>query len=149
MVRLKHRYLLTEIIFADDKIDASIKSGDILRAVKAGVQTAHGDYGTACVVPSLQLKYFNRHTRVMLLRVSRDHYEMLWSALTLVTVFDKRECLMRVLHVAGTIRSCQRHLLRHQQLALKAMVAQATNPVEKREMEKLLAEATQATLSDG
>jgi RNase P/RNase MRP subunit POP5 len=51
-----HRYLLTEVIFADGKADPSIKWGDLLRAIKDGVQAAHGDYGSACVASSLQIK---------------------------------------------------------------------------------------------
>lgn len=73
-------------------------------------------------------RYFNAHTRILLLRISRDHYEMLWSALTLMTSFEQRECLFRVVHLGGTIRSCQKFLLKHQQKALKAMVNEAANP---------------------
>eukprot|EP00035_Acanthoeca_spectabilis_P016380 m.333729 g.333729 ORF g.333729 m.333729 type:complete len:150 (+) comp16522_c0_seq23:203-652(+) len=148
MVRLKHRYLLTELIFADGKVDTATKWGDLLRAVKDGVASAHGDYGVACVMSSIQIKYFNAHTRILLLRISRDHYEMLWSALTLMTSFEQRECLFRVVHLGGTIRSCQKFLLKHQQNALKAMVNEAANPVERQKMEALLEDAIKTTLCD-
>eukprot|EP00037_Helgoeca_nana_P012191 m.110369 g.110369 ORF g.110369 m.110369 type:complete len:149 (+) comp21302_c0_seq30:161-607(+) len=148
MVRLKHRYLLTEVLFSDDKVDPSTKWGELLRAVKEGVQLAHGDFGTSCVSSSIQIKYFNPYTRIMLIRVSRDHYEMVWSALTFLTQFNQRECIFRVIHLAGTIRSCQKHLLRFQQKALKTMVAEAANPVERQKVMALLEDATRTTLVD-
>lgn len=73
-------------------------------------------------------RYFNAHTQIMLLRVSRDHYEALWSAMTLMSSFNQRPCLFRVIHLSGTIRSSQKHLLAFQQRALKRMARDATHP---------------------
>ena len=52
------------------------------------------------------VKYFNPQTCVTLVRVSRDHYDKLWSAMALMTSLKKRECIFRVIHLAGTIKSC-------------------------------------------
>eukprot|EP00729_Bicosta_minor_P030374 gene30374-31975_t len=80
MVRLKHRYLLSELIFADGKADMSLKAKDIGRVLKESVELVHGSYGLGSVIGSLQIKYFNPVTSVALIRISRDNYDVLWSA---------------------------------------------------------------------
>lgn len=83
---------------------------------------------TIATAAALVTRYFNAHTNIMLLRVSRDHYETLWSSMTLMSSFDRRPCALRVVHLSGTIRSSQKHLLAFQQRALKRMVRDASNP---------------------
>jgi len=141
MVRLKHRYLLSEVIFLDKKVDDSLRSSDIVRALKEVVAYAHGDYGLACVVASLQVKYFNPQTCVTLVRVSRDHYDKLWSAMALMTSLKKRECIFRVIHLAGTIKSCQKKLLLYNQAQLRVLAEEAVTAAERQRIEQLMADA--------
>ena len=47
------------------------------------------------------VKYFNPLTNVVLLRISRDHYETMWSAMSFITQMNQRECCFRVIHLAG------------------------------------------------
>jgi len=138
MVRLKHRYLLTEIIFADGKSDASMKSKDIGRVLKDSLELVHGSYGLGSVIGSLQVKYFNPVTSVALIRVSRDNYDILWSAMTFITQMRKRECLFRVIHLGGTIRSCQKVLLEYNREQLTVLLNKVENPVEKKKIEEMI-----------
>eukprot|EP00039_Didymoeca_costata_P005838 m.85104 g.85104 ORF g.85104 m.85104 type:complete len:133 (-) comp12995_c0_seq4:793-1191(-) len=132
MVRLKHRHLLVEIIFEDGLVDENLKFRDVLKAVQGAVQAFHGDYGLGCIMSSFQVKYFNPMTSICLLRVSKDHYEELWSALTLMTSLNSRSCLFTVIHVGGTIRSCQKALIKKNKQALALDKANAADhiPVE-------------------
>lgn len=140
MVRLKHRYLLTEVIFLDNLVDSSMKAGDIQRTLKDAVAQAHGDYGMGCVTPSLQVKYFNPQTCISLIRISRDHYETLWSAMTFVTSIKKRNCILRVIHLSGTIRSCQKRLLQFNRAQLAVLLEKVSTPGERQKIEKLMSE---------
>eukprot|EP00041_Stephanoeca_diplocostata_P023667 m.586634 g.586634 ORF g.586634 m.586634 type:complete len:153 (+) comp22346_c0_seq6:485-943(+) len=148
MVRLKHRYLLCELVFADDKVDTSIKRSEISSVIKDAVGHTHGDYGIACILGSFQVKYFNVHTRTVLLRISRDHYEVLWSSMTLVSSFKKRECFFRVLHLAGTIRSCQKHLLRFNLEQLGQLAAATQNIAERRKIEQMILDLSIGKVKD-
>ena len=100
----------------------------MLDAVKEAILSLHGDYGLAAVQQSLNIKYLNAVTRVMMIRCPRDHHRGVWSALTTITSLKGVPCAVHMLHVGGTIKSCQRALVKHNQHKLKAMVASATNP---------------------
>ena len=100
----------------------------LLDAVKEAILCLHGDYGLASVQHSLNIKYLNAVTRVLILRCPRDHHKAVWAALTTITSFKKVPCVAHVLHVGGTIRSCQRALVKHNQSKLKEMIRAAANP---------------------
>ncbi|KAJ2157028.1 RNA-binding protein pop5 [Coemansia sp. RSA 552] len=56
----------------------------------------------------MQVKYFSPRTRMGIIKVPRDHCKMLLATLALITHVNKVPCTIRVLHVSGTIKSCQR-----------------------------------------
>ncbi|CAH1758205.1 2991_t:CDS:2 [Entrophospora sp. SA101] len=120
MVRLKNRWLLFELIFEDSlqqqtitspyssqTVSEGISSKDIYNVVKESIQNNFGDYGTGCVSVSISVKYFSSHTNIGVLRISRDHYHMVWCALTFITQVKSKNCLLRILHIGGTIKQCQ------------------------------------------
>jgi len=55
------------------------------------------------------VKYFNPETNIAIIRIARDHFRLLWAAITYVVSFGSRDGMMRVVHVGGSIRSCQKH----------------------------------------
>ena len=127
-----YRYLLVELVFGSAEDGNTALSGStprsVLSAVKEAILSLHGDYGLAAVQQSLNIKYLNAVTRVMMIRCPRDHHKGVWSALTTITSLKGVPCAVHMLHVGGTIKSCQRALVKHNQHKLKAMVASATNP---------------------
>lgn len=131
-IPLHFRYLLVELSFGSSEDGSIALSGatprSLLDAVKAAILSLHGDYGLASVQHSLNIKYLNAVTRVFILRCPRDHHKAVWAALTTITSLKKVPCAMNVLHVGGTIRSCQRALVKHNQDKLKIMIQEASNP---------------------
>ena len=126
------RYLLVELVFSsaedgNSALTATTPKG-LLNAIKEAILSLHGDYGLASVQQSLNVKYLNAITRVFILRCPRDHHKAVWSALTTITSLKKVPCAAHVLHVGGTIRSCQRALVKHNQIKLKEMINIASNP---------------------
>ena len=107
---------------------AGATTRSLLDAVKEAILSLHGDYGLACVQHSLNIKYLNAVTRVLILRCPRNHHKAVWAALTTITSLKKVPCAAHVLHVGGTIRSCQRALVKHNQVKLKEMIQGASNP---------------------
>lgn len=49
----------------------------------------------------MSVKYFSSYTNIGIIRVSREHYQLVWSALTFITQVKSRFCLFRVLHLGG------------------------------------------------
>ena len=54
------------------------------------------------------MKYFNAPTNIAIIRVAREHFRLLWSAVTLVVEIGGHYGAMRVIHVGGSMRSCQK-----------------------------------------
>lgn len=112
------------------------------------VQTLNGDFGLACVQGSLAgarapsaplcvckrihlfacaVKYFEVLTNMVVVRVARDHEPLVAAALPFVTALKGRECRLTLLHLGGTIRSCQRALVAHHQRELRQLSLSATS----------------------
>lgn len=145
MVRLKHRYLLVNILYPDAK-DAThasnARSGDDLpytvqfrqpssdrldikiltRLIRDGVAELFGDYGSGMIAGSLQVKYFSPATSTAIIRVSRDHYRLVWAALAFTTKLPRpvdQACVMQVVRVSGTIRKAEEEAVRRARWSIK------------------------------
>jgi len=108
MVRFKNRYLLCELKWEDGKYDPRIKNKDIYDALREAVATNFGDLGSAEIVSSLGVRYWNPVTSLVVIRVARDHHRKLWAALSLTSHIKARRVRPKVLHSAGTIRTVER-----------------------------------------
>nr|POF15006.1 ribonuclease p/mrp protein subunit pop5 [Quercus suber] len=141
MVRIKHRYLLVNILYPDEKkspvnsasaakdeIPYSVQfrqpSSDQLnpkflaRVIKDGVASLFGDYGSG----KIAIKYFSPATSTMIIRVSRDHYRLVWTALTYMTRLPRpvdEACVMQVVRVSGTIRKAEEEAIRRARLSIR------------------------------
>ncbi|KAG0238408.1 hypothetical protein BGW42_005641 [Actinomortierella wolfii] len=124
MVRFKNRYIVFDIIYADTPLGLTslpavhalnrqpdvahepfgdtgrhnlhtpaITQKDILFAVKDSITENFGDYGTGLTQRSLT--------------VSRDEANLVWGALTFIKQIKGNPCLIKVIHVTGTIKKCQ------------------------------------------
>ncbi|KAJ1951338.1 RNA-binding protein pop5 [Linderina macrospora] len=118
MVRFKHRYLCFEIQFhpAAEQTPGHQRTGQkqpvltskaVLHMIKDQMQVNFGDSGAGHIVSGTQVKYFSSRTNMCILKVPRDHYQMIWSALTLTTHISRAPCMIRMWHVSGTIKKCQ------------------------------------------
>eukprot|EP00117_Sycon_ciliatum_P021544 scpid78794/ scgid18850/ Ribonuclease P/MRP protein subunit POP5 len=146
MVRLKHRYATVELSYSGDsdsgggrQHDEQLSSKRMVEELRKAVQCLHGDYGLGCVLRSLHVKYLNVQTNIAIIRISRDYYKLLLSALPLMKKLRDIECSIKVLHLGGTIRSCQRFLIAHNRKYLQECLKTATTPVERAELMDLIA----------
>ena len=58
--------------------------------------------------------YFSNATSTFIVRVSRDHYRLVWAALSFTTKLPPgaKPCVMRVVRVSGTIRKAEEEAIR-------------------------------------
>ncbi|CZS99863.1 hypothetical protein WAI453_003510 [Rhynchosporium graminicola] len=143
MVRLKHRYLLVNILYPaveknqsqstskvpdvvvfNQPTSSSLTNQNLLRGLRAEISSTFGDFGMGAVSESLTVKYLSPATSTFILRVSRAHYRIVWAALSLmksVPIQDGKKCVFRVVRVSGTIRKAEEEAIRRaRDLILKA-----------------------------
>ena len=131
MVRLKTRYLLAKINFVDKKQYHPINVSEVIEAVNSAVHDIHGDNGLSQVQVGLNVKYLNVKTKLVIIRVRRNHYHLLASALPFITSIKCEKisknpahsinCFFETLHVAGTIRTLQKFIIKYNNIQLQAM----------------------------
>ena len=77
------------------------------------------------------VKYFSPATSTAIIRVSRDHYRLVWAALTFTTRLPKpvdQACVMQVVRVSGTIKKAEEEAIRRARMSIKRAQWQATGP---------------------
>jgi ribonuclease P/MRP protein subunit POP5 len=128
MVRLKHRWLLFEIIYPIDPstIPFSAASQNVTTklltdVIRQQISYNFGDHGSGLVSSSLSLRYFSAATSTGIVRVSRDHYRMVWAALTFIRELAGRECVITVRRVSGTVKKAEQEILRRDKNALRSV----------------------------
>lgn len=135
MVRLKHRYLLFNILYPTQikgstaQKDVSINShaptpdyidaGRFVGHLRNEINVLFGDFGLGASLSSLKVIYFSTATSTVILRVPRAHYRLVWAALTHMTELPGsrrgergKGCVIRVVRVSGTIRKTEEELIR-------------------------------------
>ncbi|KAM8866627.1 ribonuclease P/MRP protein subunit POP5 [Synchiropus picturatus] len=146
MVRLKSRYLLCEVNVTDPTSLLQIDDRAVSAAVKDAVGRIHGDYGAALCSIRFQVIYLNTHTGIVFLRFPKSHYKLLWSALPFITSIETRwqkiPCFLNCLHVGGTIRTCQKFLIRYNTHQLHRMLPKCKTEEEKQQVRKAILNCT-------
>ncbi|KAJ8414763.1 hypothetical protein AAFF_G00022860 [Aldrovandia affinis] len=140
MVRFKSRYLLCELCVSDQSSLQLLDDRAVFTGVRGAVCRAHGDYGAALCSVSFAVKYLNADTGVVFLRCRKSHYRILWSALPFITHLENRgqkvPCAFNCLYVGGTIRTCQKFLIRYNIQQLHRMLPHCHNEAERLEVRR-------------
>ncbi|EMD69553.1 hypothetical protein COCSADRAFT_77069 [Bipolaris sorokiniana ND90Pr] len=138
MVRVKNRYLVVNFLYPEphtktksklpDVIQIhsptpdALKPGFIVRMIRDGVEELFGDYGSGMVSSGLKVNYYSPSTSTAIVRCPRDHYEMVWAALTYTTRLPRpldTPVVIRVVRVSGTIKKAEEEVIRQSQLVIK------------------------------
>ncbi|KAK7087186.1 ribonuclease P/MRP protein subunit POP5-like [Littorina saxatilis] len=139
MVRLKHRYFLAEIIFPDGRrLQRNIKSNDVYFSVREALHAAYGDYGIGVLKSSLMVKYLNKDTHMVIVRAKRDFYRLAQAALTFVKKIGEHDAFLNTLHIGGTIRACQKFLIRHHRQHLPLLYQECDTQEERDNVQLML-----------
>ncbi|KAJ4985870.1 rpp14 family protein [Stagonosporopsis vannaccii] len=133
MVRVKFRYLVINFLYPEPSSKSraalpdlvqihsptpdAFNAGALVRLVRDAVEDLYGDYGSGMVSSSLKVNYYSPSTSTAIIRCPRDHYEMVWAALTYVTKLPRVDTpvVCRVVRVSGTIRKAEEEVIRRSQ----------------------------------
>ena len=107
MVRLKHRYLIVQIIFEQANANEKINMVDILNVLKDRFLELYGDVGFGTYAKSLALKYYNNEHNLFILRCTRDGEINVRLGLSCLQNIKQINCICRVLDIAGSTRTCK------------------------------------------
>lgn len=128
MVRLKHRWLLFEILYPNDRSTIPFSSASqnvttklLTDVLRHQISYNFGDHGSGLVSSSLSIRYFSAATSTGIVRISRDHYRMVWAALTFIRELAGRECVITVRRVSGSVKKAEEEILRRDKRALKSV----------------------------
>lgn len=136
MVRIKHRYILFEILYpptADPRITPRddftqfsqselnalltlhqlspnvINVKSILNAIRKSLLDYYGDVGAGKAGMLLNVKYFSNRTSTGILRCGRDQSDYIIGAMSLIEKLENNYVIIRCLHVSGTIKKCEEY----------------------------------------
>lgn len=122
---LQNRYLLVELIFADNASKPSMTEGLLQTIIRESLAANFGEIGWAKVGGSLSsqseddrsswirqteinafrggstVKYLSQVTGLAIVRTSRPTLDIVWAAITFIRSIKGVECCPRVLHVGG------------------------------------------------
>jgi ribonuclease P/MRP protein subunit POP5 len=108
-MRFKNRYLVVQLLFSPPSLTLpSLTSYQLFRDIRQSLLTNFGEFGYGQCHSSLQVKYLNQRTGLAIVRSPRDDSDIVRTALLLLKDVGGEPCTVRVLHVGGTIRSCQK-----------------------------------------
>lgn len=133
MVRYKARYLLFDVLYPEEPSllavssstqahiefnspsDPTITPAHLATLIREGLAHQFGDWG-AGVAGNISVKYFSPQTSKGIVRVSRDHYRLVWTVLTLMKELRGRPVVIRVVRVGGTIKKVEKEAIRRAKL---------------------------------
>ena len=157
MVRVKSRYVLSELVFGTEK-RYKLNTYKVQEAVNEAVEKIHGAAGLARVSIGLKVKYLNDYTRVVMITCRRDHHALLLSALPFVKAVDVKvpeekqyrevSCFFNTLHVSGTIRGCQEKLLKLNLRRKEEFLGEARTGEERKRIEEAFKDAESSDEED-
>ncbi|KAK9724142.1 hypothetical protein RND81_05G051100 [Saponaria officinalis] len=107
MVGFKNRYLVLEVS-VDSSVPLDELQPNVGRAIKESILINFGDCGLASSLTSFQVKYLNPRTKLCIIRTSREDYQKVWSAITLVSRIGNFPASFNLLDLSGSIRACKK-----------------------------------------
>jgi ribonuclease P/MRP protein subunit POP5 len=137
MVRVKHRYLLLNILFPESSTVTSSSTSaaalpltfhsptpsyfqavSLLHLIRDSVAELFGDYGVGTIA-GLKVMYFSPATSTAIVRCPRASYRLVWAGLTFAGSLpgarrggEREACVIRVVRVSGTIRKAEEEAVR-------------------------------------
>lgn len=105
MVRLKHRYLICQVLSeSSSAVMEEFNIRDLLNILREKIITIWGDFG-AIHNSGISIKYFDEVSKIFVLRISRESEMEVHFALSLITTIKRNNIIVRALCVCGSIRT--------------------------------------------
>lgn len=121
MVSFKNRYLVFEVVLDPNKDVATddpiiITQYNVSKAIKDSILLNFGECGFASSLGSFQVRYVNPITKLCIIRASREDYQNVWAAITMVRSISNCPVVFNLLDLTGNSRACKNTALRVDEL---------------------------------
>lgn len=77
------------------------------------IEENYGEFGMGHVLGRIKIVYLALLTGTVLIRVPADFEKQARVSLSSLVVVNSKRCVLNVIHVGGTIRSCQKQLVKY------------------------------------
>ncbi|KAL4066710.1 Rpp14/Pop5 family-domain-containing protein, partial [Scleroderma citrinum] len=124
----QNRWFLVEFIAVSSDSSVALDGKQIHSALRQSIISNFGDAGWGAVGMSLTIKYFSPTTNICIVRVARDHHNLAWGAITLMTSINGIRVIPHVIHVSGTIKHTQLAAIKHNREIIARFRARAKTP---------------------
>jgi ribonuclease P/MRP protein subunit POP5 len=129
----KNKTQLPDVVQIHSPTPDAFHAGTLVRLIRDGVTELYGDYGMGMIAAGLKgtsflrasgrlltytVNYWSPSTSTAIIRCPRDHYEMVWAALTYITRLPNPlhlPVVVRVIRVSGTIKKAEEEVIRRSQ----------------------------------
>lgn len=85
---------------------------NVSKAIKDSILLNFGECGLASLLLSFQVKYVNPITKLSIIRASREDYQKVWSAITMVRSVGNCPVMFNLLDLSGSIKACKNAALK-------------------------------------
>jgi RNase P/RNase MRP subunit POP5 len=106
MVRIKHRWVIGQLVFGDVGQVEEIASRDIVNMLREKLQQLFGDVGAGEFGGSTMIKFYDANTHIIVVRTAREAEQSVRLALAVMTGIKRNALIVRTLSVAGSSRTC-------------------------------------------
>ncbi|XP_052766440.1 ribonuclease P/MRP protein subunit POP5-like [Mya arenaria] len=140
MVRFKNRYILCKLEFGKRASLPALNQDEVYRAIRDELQILHGEYAMACArkYPALAVHYLNKETNLVMIRCARDMCKKVQSSLPFVKKLGGADVFLNTIHLAGTIRSCMKFIVRYHKTELPLMLYECKTEEERLKVHQLI-----------
>ena len=137
MVRVKYRYFLTTLRYHDTSPDLDLTPHVLKSALYHAIEDYYGEIGLGHVQGRIKIVYLAVLTGTALIRAPADYEKQVRVSLSNVLVLRRRQCTCHVIHVGGTVRSCQKQLVSYNTNLLHRQMLECQG-IEREEIRRVL-----------
>ncbi|KAF7147900.1 hypothetical protein RHSIM_Rhsim03G0218300 [Rhododendron simsii] len=149
MVGFKNRFMVMEVFLDPNRVVSAvdpiiITQFNVSKAIKDSLLENFGECGLASSLQSFQVKYVNPITKICIIRASREEYQKVWSATTMVRSIGNCPVVFNLLDLSGSMKACKDAALKcdelkfeHYKLVVGASITAEVNQQMQNSLEKI------------
>ena len=101
--------------------DPQVTTGLLANLIRRQIEFHFGDFGAGATASTLNIKYFSQVTSTGIIRVAREHYRIVWAAMTFISEILGQPVVFAVQRVSGTIRKAELHIIKMNKLSIREL----------------------------
>lgn len=137
-MRIKYRYFLMTLNYTDCDLAPDLVADTLHNTIIHAIHDQYGEVGLGHALGQVKVKYLAVLTGTVLLRVPADYEKQCRVSVASIVVVGKKRCVLNVVHVGGTIRSCQKKLVSYNVNKLHRQMLDAKDSKEKEYISQVL-----------